>query len=363
MTYVIAWKSKSEVFLTADSALTTRSPSLELTLSQSSFGQEHLLDTERKVEERALKLFLKEKIGIGLAGRYDLAIKAINAFYEKIQEGLSPIDALKWAVFLIQPFPQDTTIQLAVGYYDDGPRLISFNSQGDCQIRDDEEIVHLGSAPPGYKRINEEWVKDIIRKIDQPKAQIASMLGVLQSHGMLNPTLQAGIGGAFAGLYIGESGGNWQPDILFVEDDKLASVSIINDCLVVNSPTIGQSRCFLTYLPPRSLESLKDQTTKAIEEAKRVMNSAEYDYLIFISTKYKSITLIEMNKHKQHELVWLEPFIQPDGHSGTKISIFPQLRRLIDRQIGGIAVATYRSPSTQEVSKDKIINKIVRNPD
>ena len=209
MTYVLGWKSNSEAFLTADSALTTLSDSPKLNFLKSSFGQEHVLETKRKVEERSSKLFLRENIGVAMAGRYDLAIQIISAFYGKIGEGLSPRDALGWAVFLNSSFPRDATVQLAVAYFDGHPKLLSFNSQGDRKIRDDEEVIHLGSAPQGYKAINKGWLEDISpRTKNQPGIQLSSVLGVLQSHGVLNPTLRAGIGGAVWVLYISENVGS-----------------------------------------------------------------------------------------------------------------------------------------------------------
>lgn len=357
MTYILGWKSNSEVFLTADSALTTRSDSPKLDLLKSSFGQEHVLETDRKVEERSSKLFLKENIGVAMAGRYDLAIQITSAFYGKIEEGLSPRDALGWAVFLNSPFPKDATAQLAVAYFDSHPKLLSFNSQGDYKIRNDEKIIHLGSAPPKYKVANEAWLADILpRTKNQPGMQISSVIGVLQSHGVLNPTLQAGIGGAFCGLYIGEAGGSWQPDILFIEEDKLVSTCVRNNCLVVSSPIIGESRCFLTYLPPRSVESLKEQTAKAIEEGRQVQNSCKYDYAFLINTKVRTLTLIQMDKNLRHDLLWLEPYSE-GGRSGTKIIIFPYLRKILDRKGEGLVIARYKSPSMNEVPKEKTVHR------
>ena len=357
MTYVLGWKSNSEVFLAADSALTTFSDSPKLDFKRSSFGQRHILETSKKVEERSSKLFLKENIGVAMAGRYDLAIRIISTFYGKIRDGLSPIDALKEAVFLNSPFPKNATAQLAVAYFDGYPKLLSFNSHGDYKIKDDEKIIHLGSAPPKYKAINEDWLVDIpSRTKDQPGMQLSAVLGTLQSHGALNPTLQVGIGGAFCGLYINKNGGSWQPDILFIEEDKLVSTCVRNDCLVVSSPIIGESRCFLTYLPPKSIESLKEQVAKAIEEGRRVQSSGKYDYVFLTNIKMRTLTLIHMNKSLRHDLLWLEPFTDGD-HSGTKVVIFPSLRKIRDREGEGLVIATYKSPSINEVPKDKIIYK------
>lgn len=364
MTYVLGWKSDSKVFLAADSALTTISDSPRLDLPRSSFGQNHVVASERKVEERALKLFLKENIGVAIAGRYDLAVRITKSFYKKIEEGLLPNVALKEAIFLNSPFPKGATVQIAVAFFDGNPRLLSFNSNGDFKIRDDEQIVHLGSAPSGYKTVNEGWLKEDILPATKnlPEFQLPSMLGILQSHGILNPTLQVGIGGAFSGLYVDTNGGHWQPDMLFIEecDNLLVSPCIRNDCFVVNSPVLGESRCFLTYLPPRSESSLREQTTRAIESARELKNSAKYDYVFIMNKKLKTLTLLQMSKNLRHDFLWLEPFSESDGSMGTKVFIFSKLRNIINRNEGGVAIIPYREPSTNELPK-KVIKKDVRS--
>ena len=136
------------------------------------------------------------------------------------------------------------------------------------------------------------------------------------------------------------------------------STCVRNDCLVVNSPTIGESRCFLTYIPPRSFESLKEQTSKAVEEGRRVRDSGKYDYVFLMNIKMKTLTLIQMNKKLRHDLLWLEPYFE-GGRSGTKVVIFPHLRKILDRKGEGLVIATYKSPSINKIPKEKIIHRKV----
>ena len=49
MTYVLGWKTENEVFLAADTALTTTVASPTLDMERSSFGEDHYVDHEKKV--------------------------------------------------------------------------------------------------------------------------------------------------------------------------------------------------------------------------------------------------------------------------------------------------------------------------
>ena len=130
MTYVLAWKTDSEVFLTADSALTTTHPNPDgHHLERSSFGEEHIFESDRIVEERALKLFLQNNIAVAIAGRYDTAIQMVKSFYEGLASGSPPKRALDDAIFRWYPSLRDGIVQLAVAYFDEQPQLLYFDGQ------------------------------------------------------------------------------------------------------------------------------------------------------------------------------------------------------------------------------------------
>lgn len=361
MTYVLAWKTDSDVFLAADSALTTTNPNSDRhNLERSSFGKEHIFEDNRVVEERTLKLFLKNNIGIAIAGRYETAIAMVGTFYEKINEGMSPREALNWTVFTHAPALRDGVVQLTVAYFDEQPSLLCFNGG---EVVDNQDVVHLGSAPPHYREINEGWLRDLPTLAgNRADMQLAAMLGILQSHGVLNPTLRAGIGGAFAGLRISRQGGTWQPDVLFIEygTRRLVSTCIQNDCFIVNSPILGESRCFLTFIPPRTRESLMEQTGQAIEQARAMKNSGLFDYVFIMSTNVRSLTLIHMDKKLRHLLLWIEPFVEEGGITGTNIKIFPRLRAIINRTDQGIVMVPYAESTETEIPHERRITREIR---
>ncbi len=358
MTYVIAWKSNSEVFLAADTAITTTTTTattrLNLDLPESSFGQDHFLSPtgNKKVEERTTKVFLKNNIGIAFAGSYGLAINIARTFYEKINEKLSPNDALKDAIFLNQPFPKGESVQLVIGYYDSHPKLLTFNSNHDSQIRDDENIVQLGNPSNTHKDLTKSWLEDTLLKADiEPKLHLSAALGVFQSYNLFSPQMQNGIGGAFCGLYIDKSGGMWQPDILFLEyggkREKQVSTCFRHDCFIINSATIGQSRCLLLYLETLSPDFLKSQVSKAIAKGKKLNKKAQFQYIVIFGVNKANITVIGMNRENRHECIWVENF-KEGSEIGLKILLFPDLREIL-QNADSLTVIPYRKATIKTV--------------
>ena len=369
MTYALAWKSNSAVYMAADTAITTEGEAVELDLPLSSFGQRHFLGDEgrKKVEERVVKLFLRNNISVAFAGRYDLALYIIRSFYKKVDEGSSPMDALKDAIFLNSPFPRGETVQLAVGYYDSAPEIISFNKAYDLQICGDETLVQMGNPLNFHKKLSAGWIKDaIVNNTLKPDAHLSALLGIFQSYNLFSPQMERGIGGAFCGLYIEKSGGSWQPDILFIErggnGDKLVSTCFRNDCLIINSPTIGQSRCLLSYLPPQSLNFLRGQTAKASAKGKKLRDAAEFQYLVILEIGKVHVTVIEMDRNRKHDLIWVESIRGSGGRmTGTKLFLFPKLRRLLSRIEPGLVTVGYIPPSVKKIPEDRIIRKEIDN--
>lgn len=372
MTYALAWKSRDAVFLAADSVLTvdvdpTDVDSTKLPfIKESSFGQKHIQGDSKKVEERAVKLFLKENIGITFAGRYGLAIQVAKSFYEKIKEGFEPEEALGNALFLNSPFPKGADLQIAVAYYNSKPQLLYYNSLEGSKVNTDKRIVHMGSIPEPIKKLNQEWISHIdSRIINSPRQLLASQLGFLQSSNIFNSLLDVGIGGAFSGLYVDRGGGSWQPDIIFIEDDKHVSTCFRHDCLVINSPVIGQNRCFLTYLPPKSKKDLLEQCSKAVQKGMRLRDGCEFEYAVISGKKGKPLVLIEMNRENRHRMIWLEHFLdKTNGSSGTDITKFPELREIFRKykDQAKMFYFPFQKPVIQQIPDDqKFIREINNN--
>lgn len=365
MTYVIAWKSDSEIFLSADTALTSLSDDKTLQITESSFGQPHVLseDEENMVEERVVKLFLRENIGVAFAGSYSLAIRVVTSFYEKIEKGKAPKVSLEEAIF-DNRFPPGKTIQLVVAYYDSGPHIISFNVNHDLKINEEEQIVQIGNPLHIHKKLSEIWIKDIYLKTKtKPVFNLVALLSIFQSYNLFSPQMERGIGGAFCGLFIDASGGRWQPDILYIEYGGLREKHVATlfryDCLVVSSPVIGQSRCLCSFLPPQTQKFMLQQSIKAIKDGKELQQTLKYDYLVVIGVENLTVVVIEMKKKLKHALIWLESFKDENGF-GTKVLVFPKLKKILSDEGGGLSLVSFVPPNIPSVPEDRIKRRIIK---
>lgn len=359
MTYALAWRTEKAVFLAADSALTTFGSDVAPDRSRSSFGEKHYKDSDRKVEERMPKLLLRKNIGVTFAGNVSLAVQIIQTFHAEIDKGSLPKAALEWAVSIHHPHPTEQTVTLMIGYYSDHhPRLITFNSKGDHKIREDEILVQAGSLPLRYRDFTEYSLAHILPEtVFQPERHLASMLGIFQTYSMFDELMEHGVGGAFSGLFIEESGGRWQPDILFVQKDKLVGTCYREECFIVSSPTIGESRCLIAYLPPKTHAALQGQADRAIEQAKKVEEEACYDFIVIMNNAEKTLTLIEMQRNQRHALIWLQPFTK-DGRTGTEVVYFPALQDIIQKNVFFKNIP-YMLPTMDSIPEDKITRRHV----
>lgn len=354
MTYALAWRTPNEVFMAADSAMTTRGENITPMTQESSFGEGHFVDDQRSVvvEERVVKLFLRNNVAITFAGSYRLAINIITSIYDHLGSEMSPRAALEAALFTHR-FPQGETVQLAIGYFDTQPRLISFNSNGDLLIREDEQIVQIGNPLPVHRNLSENWIRDVAYEADaEAGMRLSALLGVFQSYTIFSPQMERGIGGSFSGLYVDSQGGRWQPDILFIEygseRGKIVSTCFRHNCLVVNSPTIGQSRCLMSYTLPADMRLLLGQTQKAIEKGRKLRLNAEYEYVVIFHAGKVNITLIEMQRNRKHTLIWLQPLTE-ERRSGLQLTIFPALKKILNRTEPGLFVAHFAKSKVKSI--------------
>lgn len=361
MTYALGWRTEKAVFLAADSAVTTFGSDDAPDMPRSSFGESHYQDSSRKVEERMPKLLLRKNIGVTFAGNVQLAVQIIQTFHAEIDKGSVPKIALKWAVGMHHPKPTDKTVTIIVGYYSDQhPHLLTFNSQDDHSVREDEVLVQAGSLPKNHRDFTEFSLAHILPgTVFEPDRHLASMLGIFQMYSVFDELMDHGVGGAFSGLFIDEAGGRWQPDILFILPDKMISTCYREDCLLVGSPTIGESRCLIAYLPPKAKAEILKQAEKAIEQGKKVQKEAVYDFVVLPNGEKKTLTLIQMQKNPKHAFLWLQPFSK-DGRTGTSIARFPELQAIQEEPVFFKNIP-YMPPTMDSIPEDKIIHSHVNH--
>ncbi|MFC1720751.1 hypothetical protein ACFL0K_00650 [Patescibacteria group bacterium] len=369
MTYAIAWKTDKEVFLAADSAITTtrKNAGVRLDTEMTAFGRKNFIkdDKTKTVEEKVLKVFLKNNVGLTCAGYFPLIREVAKAFYEELAKDVSPIEALRWSLGL-NPVPKDKDLQCAVGFYDEVPKILFFDSQQGSSVYEDIDLVQMGNPPEKFREMTELWIDTSPEQIaDKPEFQLTRMLGLFQTYDLLNPPLlELGIGGVFTGVFIDSSGGHQQSDMFFVEYggdiEKTVSMCVRHDCLVINSPIIGQSRCFLNTFLPNTSEIIKNQIEKAKQKGRRLKNKLEYEYILILSHFNKVLFLIEMNREKKHDLIQVEKFSK-GKRSGVIIAYMPTLKNILeDQEAEGLHIAAYKKPSVKKIPDENKKKRIIK---
>ena len=157
--------------------------------------------------------------------------------------------------------------------------------------------------------------------------------------------MDKGIGGAFCGLYIGQDGGKWQPDILYtdygIRQGNLVSTCFRHNCLVINSPIIGQSRCFVNNFLEISQDYTYQQALKALKKGMKIQSNAEFQYIVFMNFQNATLTLVEMKRQHKHELVWIKPF-RDGSRTSTKMALFPKIQSIMKRDRTGLVIIPYK---------------------
>ncbi|HRH23603.1 MAG TPA: hypothetical protein PK295_03155 [Candidatus Magasanikbacteria bacterium] len=356
MTYALAWKTKRSVFLAADTAITTTGDDVDkLDIEVSSFGRKHFLEIQKgkKVEERVVKVFSSNNVGIIFAGSHSHARQIASDVFIEIENGKTAKEALQVAIFKTIVPPQ-FPVQLAIGYYDSEPKIIFFDSSQGGIIQENLDEIQMGNPPRDFQNETKRWLVDIETGVRETRAQLVALLGILQSFNLLNDTLRMGIGGICTGLTIDKDGCDWQPDILFIEYgnvEKHVGTCFRNDCLVVNSPIIGQSRCFASTFLPLTSPVLMGKVKKAINKASILKATMEYEYVVILSHKNNSLTILEMRRNTKHDLLWFESLKDSDA---TKIYFFPKLKKILNEKNShnGLTYIQYEEPSIKFIPEE-----------
>lgn len=78
MTYIVGWKTGGNAYLCADTALTSFDQTLVDSDQLSSFGEAHINEPDRQVNERALKILRLEHAVVAICGDYMLALATVE---------------------------------------------------------------------------------------------------------------------------------------------------------------------------------------------------------------------------------------------------------------------------------------------
>lgn len=301
MTYVLAWKSKQSIFISADSVVTMVGCQPNKPFEFSSFGEKLKYDNEVSVQEGAFKIVnIKDRYLASFAtDNAELAYALIGVFNNEVGRPIKRTNIKLLSDVIAQQAEEldGYKLQLVIGVIEDsGPILMHFdNLTGNHVIRSDETIVHLGSLtgrPALIERVHSVVVGIANGSfgLNPESYGLMAVNAIIQYFGIRDPSIEIGVGGFIAGAQLDKDGVRWQQDTTYfiiggkpLESCKIVNVSYRLNSIVV-SPNVGSARSFLSFFDPpfNNLDDLRKlhHPRKSLESAYYVFLSINRDQLI-----------------------------------------------------------------------------------
>jgi hypothetical protein len=219
MTYILGWKNYTSVFLVGDSVVTIDHPNVDgnknTFRSQTSFGENHIYESEKTVSEKWLKLYnLQNKVVIAISGEVKDAHEGIESLKKSMvtQEEFDLRQEIKYSFF-------GKKAGVIVGFIENGkPVLISCHCTGYSPFHEHTafEVVHSGSISNNFKNQTRSAFSQFKEHNWNDDKILASIIAVVQSFCFQGNIISFGVGGFFSGIRIDQNGVTWQPDLAFI---------------------------------------------------------------------------------------------------------------------------------------------------
>lgn len=295
MTYCLGWKTKNNVFIAADSAVTITSTSAPST-PLSSFGEVSYSDKTTHVYEGLLKICVVDRLIVAFSGCVPTAINVIKTFEQFIKVNPNILEGLRRAVLSSGPYTKENDIALILGYYDkDGPILISYNHDGKRSINDHDQCIQVGSIGSVYRVSSEIVIKTFLQGNLGDEHMLAAVTAVLQSYGIFDQMMRMNVGGVFFGASVNASGVSWQMDTsYFLYPPNLSISHFISVYSIDNAIGIASSfvspRVFMNTINAADVTEWQDKWMSVLKEK---LNSGKSVFYTFLSMKDRLITVIK----------------------------------------------------------------------
>ncbi|MGR6831331.1 hypothetical protein [Aliivibrio wodanis] len=340
MTYSVAWKTDTEVFIVADSAVTISNvhDSEEIHGTTSFCERQGRLDNGNYVYESAYKIFSKSNVAYSLAGDANFGSEFIKDVAFRIEIGFDVETSIKGAIENYPDFKYKPSIEVTMAFYDEKPQLITVKNKRANFVEFEDGLVLNGS--PTNELINytntfhnvfmEDYFKIPLGSVSDEELLI-KMIALLQSYGIHNYTIENGIGGAYAGVRVTDSGIVYQPDICYLisgenpafDSQKIAtvnanehSVCIINtdisDVVISNNNSDVTDSCRISLL----------------ESSRNRFDSGEYKYFIFMNTFCHVVCIVNMNFSLDHYLLSID--VREDKKATLGLVVSTELQMMLN---------------------------------
>jgi hypothetical protein len=259
VTYCIGFKSKTAVFLIADSLTTSgKNSQVEDVLGEYTIFGELVKNGTKTMQDKRYKVYkLPGNVLATFAGDVDNALEALGIYKKELEKGIKPIAAFE-KVLSAGPF---YNIELLVGFMDqDIPKLYSYNYMGNGQFKEENSIMHLGSGKEHKYLIEKssQFVNFVINDNFGDGKCLVFTLAFLQNFSIKNLLTQFEVGGFFYGGFVHTGGVQriWNTTYLMYavtqskSESKLhlnyhVSLNRKDDLLLVSSRFLDHDRIYL----------------------------------------------------------------------------------------------------------------------
>lgn len=321
MTYCVGVKTKTGVFIAADSALSSSAPSALRWdgSSQTAFGERqgdvgpHCL---RYVSEEGLKVSVGADSVTGFAGDVEIARAVVQKYFDGREAGLGARESVRSALVSVTPCEKEAEILFAF-YEFERPCLLRVNTL-DQSIVEVDGLVQLGSElVEGHHEWTAKFVSLSLEQLDKrgthplhTERVFISFLALLQSYGVHDYLLQHGVGGAFVAAWVTPTGARWQGSNLFVMhgeepsyEDPMCATSIHEDVLCLVNNQAGSTKLLSWLRVNESSDETKARVDSASERCVAAWDAGTFDYFILLNRTRHVVTVVEMRGHLHHALV------------------------------------------------------------
>lgn len=226
MTYVVAWRTSSAIYIHADTVATTEGTALPPSIGQySTFEESHIIQPGVMMEECAFKIVkVLETFLFGLAGRIDLTNEIVRAFARELERekkrGIGRI--LYDSIHMVLDASNRLEVQLVLGAVTKGKtELFVYNRDGRGRIEIVQDQVHIGSLVSDKPHIVESVKEFLHRKaipfeLNNREYSLHLVNSYIQNFVLHNGLMEFGVGGIITGARLTKSGVSWPKDSIYV---------------------------------------------------------------------------------------------------------------------------------------------------
>lgn len=317
MTYCIGFKSKTAVFLIADTMITSgRNAEIEnLYGAYTTFG-EFVEDEDYTMQDKMVKVLkLHGNVLVTFAGFVATSLEVIGILQRELKTGMNPVVAFE-RVISSGPF---SDVELLIGFIEKGnAKLYSYNYMNNGKFKEEHSVICLGSGKEHeyFSNQTSKLVDGLAtnNKISNEKTLVFT-LAFLQNFTIKIPLTTYGVGGFFYGGYVHNEGIQmvWNTTYLMYavtqknEQKSLrlnyqVSLNRNDNLLLVSSSFLDHHRIYLQEIFPEDTPTLKDLENQ-VNNLKDDYWNANFELIVLLNQfNYGFAVCFMKNKNKNSEV-------------------------------------------------------------